>query len=186
MRQHSNLQDAPEVSICSIRVQEDLRIHAATPLIYIFIWDALPHIVPHARCMCRSALSSIVHCITGFIEANLCRRCSPFSFFRKSWSFLQEFKAKIKPSRHLWKCCRVFLDPSSGLDSPWYLIGSLIYLIHLSFTFSGCFSASSIFFGAWCIWNVALYKPISGWWFQPLWRIWKSIGMISNPILMEK
>ena len=22
----------------------------------------------------------------------------------------------------------------------------------------------------------------SGWWFEPLWKIWKSIGMISNPI----
>ena len=23
---------------------------------------------------------------------------------------------------------------------------------------------------------------ITGWWFEPLWKIWKSIGMISNPI----
>ena len=22
----------------------------------------------------------------------------------------------------------------------------------------------------------------SGWWFEPLWKIWKSIGMIRNPI----
>ena len=25
-------------------------------------------------------------------------------------------------------------------------------------------------------------KSPAGWWFEPLWKIWKSIGMISNPI----
>ena len=28
-----------------------------------------------------------------------------------------------------------------------------------------------------------VHQPtIAGWWFQPLWKIWKSVGMISNPI----
>ena len=28
--------------------------------------------------------------------------------------------------------------------------------------------------------------PLSGWWFEPLWKIWKSIGMIRNPIFLGK
>ena len=27
-----------------------------------------------------------------------------------------------------------------------------------------------------------LVSTLSGWWFEPLWKIWKSIGMIRNPI----
>ena len=35
------------------------------------------------------------------------------------------------------------------------------------------------------LWSLGLQLwpiPDSGWWFEPLWKIWKSIGMISNPI----
>ena len=34
--------------------------------------------------------------------------------------------------------------------------------------------------------HIKPYGSYTGWWFEPLWKIWKSIGMISNPILMGK
>ena len=30
--------------------------------------------------------------------------------------------------------------------------------------------------------GLKLINILAGWWFEPLWKIWKSIGMISNPI----
>ena len=30
--------------------------------------------------------------------------------------------------------------------------------------------------------RITIYNRLSGWWFQPLWKIWNSIGMMTYPI----
>ena len=34
----------------------------------------------------------------------------------------------------------------------------------------------------WLFYTTCFYHVLPGWWFEPLWKIWKSIGMIRNPI----
>ena len=88
-----------------------------------------------------------------------------------------KFEPKIDPStkttKHLpWSTLSPW-NPRSQQGIIWLCVAGWICEVRWMFLFKWCSSSQTMF-------------VCTGWWFEPLWKIWKSVGMMTFPIFLGK